>query len=143
MENAKTPWHLWLVGIVALLWNGFGTYDYVMSQLHPETYLQAMGMNEAQIAAFHALPKWMTGVWAIGVWTALTASLLLLLRRRQATTAFVIALAAVLVSQIYTYGFSNSAANGPSGLVISGVLVTLSLFFVWYCRLMQKRGVLL
>ena len=25
--TVKTPWHLWVVGVLALLWNGFGAYD--------------------------------------------------------------------------------------------------------------------
>jgi hypothetical protein len=29
----KTPWHLWVVGILSLLWNAFGGYDYTMTQL--------------------------------------------------------------------------------------------------------------
>jgi len=26
----RTPWHVWLVGIVALLWSSFGAMDYLM-----------------------------------------------------------------------------------------------------------------
>jgi hypothetical protein len=29
--NIVTPWHLWLVGVLALLWNSFGAFDYVMT----------------------------------------------------------------------------------------------------------------
>jgi hypothetical protein len=29
--TVKTPWHLWAVGAVSLLWNGLGGYDYTMS----------------------------------------------------------------------------------------------------------------
>ena len=30
-DGMKTPWHLWVVGVVSLLWNGFGGYDFIMS----------------------------------------------------------------------------------------------------------------
>jgi hypothetical protein len=28
----KTPWHVWVVGIVALLWNASGAYTIVMAE---------------------------------------------------------------------------------------------------------------
>lgn len=38
LENSKvsTPWHLWLLGIFALLWSGMGALDYVMTQTRNE-----------------------------------------------------------------------------------------------------------
>ena len=36
-DGTKTPWHLWLVGVVSLLWNGFGGYDFIMSTTQGET----------------------------------------------------------------------------------------------------------
>ena len=34
-----TPWHLWAVGVVALLWNAMGALDYVMTQTRNEDYM--------------------------------------------------------------------------------------------------------
>ena len=34
----STPWHLWVVGVVSLLWNAFGGYDFIMSATQGETY---------------------------------------------------------------------------------------------------------
>ena len=28
----RTPWHLWVVGVLALLWNGSGAYVFMMAQ---------------------------------------------------------------------------------------------------------------
>ena len=30
--SAKAPVHLWVVGLLSLVWNGFGAYDYFMSK---------------------------------------------------------------------------------------------------------------
>ena len=30
-HSGPTPKHLWVVGILSLLWNGYGAYDYTMS----------------------------------------------------------------------------------------------------------------
>lgn len=37
-EVKSTPWHLWLIGVVALLWNAMGAFDYVMTQTRNDAY---------------------------------------------------------------------------------------------------------
>ena len=39
--SARTPAHLWIVGILSLLWNCFGAYDYTMTQLRNMDYLRS------------------------------------------------------------------------------------------------------
>ena len=38
--QARTPVHLWIVGILSLLWNCFGAYDYLMTRTHNMEYLK-------------------------------------------------------------------------------------------------------
>jgi hypothetical protein len=33
VQAAKAPVHLWIVGFLSLLWNGFGCYDYLMTRM--------------------------------------------------------------------------------------------------------------
>ena len=33
--SGTTPKHLWIAGILSLLWNGYGAYDYLMTELDP------------------------------------------------------------------------------------------------------------
>ena len=42
---ASAPWHVWVVGLIGLAWNGFGAYDYTMTQLQGDAYLRAAGMT--------------------------------------------------------------------------------------------------
>ena len=46
IQTVKTPWHLWLVAGLALLWNGFGAFDSFMSLTQGDPYLRSMGMTE-------------------------------------------------------------------------------------------------
>ena len=141
--RSGAPWHLWLVGVVAVLWNSFGAYDYTMSKLKGDAYYHQAGMTEAQITYMHAYPIWMTAVWAIGVWGAALGSVLLLVRSRYALPVFVASLAGFLVSLAYAYGLSDGAkVTGQSGMIMNLVILAGCLFFVWYARLMAKRGVL-
>ncbi|WP_426041975.1 hypothetical protein [Brevundimonas sp. TWP2-3-4b1] len=54
----RTPWHLWLVGVVALLWNGLGCLDYTMTQVQGDAWLANMDPTELQMAYFHGMPAW-------------------------------------------------------------------------------------
>ena len=38
----RTPVHLWIVGILALLWNGIGCYDYLMTRMRNTDYFESM-----------------------------------------------------------------------------------------------------
>jgi hypothetical protein len=139
----KAPWHLWLIGVLGLLWNGFGVYDYLMTVTQGEAYLRGMGMTDPQIAYFNAMPSWMTGVWAVGVWGALLGTVLLLLRSRWAVPAFRASIAALIISLLYTYVLSDGArVMGSQVVVMNAVVTTAAALFLWYASVMRRRGLL-
>jgi hypothetical protein len=141
--GGSTPWHLWVVGIVGILWNGYGCYDYYMTNTAGDAYLKSMGMTDAAIAYMHSYPDWMVAVWAIGVWGALLGTLLLLLKRKWAFPVFAASLAAYVISLIYTYGMSDSSAVMNNQMyIMNAVILAGCVFFAWYSRLMAQRGVL-
>lgn len=141
--RAAAPWHYWLVTAVAILWNGYGAYDYFMSKTQGDAYLQKGGMSAAQIAHMHAYPAWMTADWAIGVWSGLAAALLLVVRTRYAFHVFALALAAFVVSLVYTYLLSDGGkVMGQQGMIFNLIILASCLIFTWYSRLMTARGVL-
>jgi len=139
----KTPRHLWIIGGLSLLWNAGGAYDYLMSQLSPETYMGAM--TEAQRAYFEGFPVWATVFWALGVWGALAGSALLLLRSRFATLAFVISLIGLLVNTTHLVSSQGAGAVdllGPAAMAFTGLLIIVALALWLYTRAMERRGVL-
>ena len=145
MTNApmKTPWHLWLIGVIALLFNAIGVFDFVMSMAQGATYQASAGMTPEQIAHYQQMPGWMTLVWAVGVFGAFGASILLLMRRKLALPVFVLSLAAFLVSLLYTYVLTNGGAvMGQQMAITSAVIAGLLVFFAGYSRFMGVRGVL-
>jgi hypothetical protein len=138
--SRSTPWHFWVVVVIAVLWNGFGGYDYTMSHLQGEAYYRQMQMTDAQIAYMGTYPSWMHGVWAIGVWGSVAGSILLLLRMRWAFHAFVLSLLGAIGNVLYTA--MAPGASQAMGIVMPLVIVAACLFFIWYAWLMTKRGVL-
>ena len=75
--SGATPKHLWVVGILSLLWNCFGAFDYTMTELEGTGYLQGMGFSPEEIAYFTSFPAWAVALWAIGVWSSVAGSILL------------------------------------------------------------------
>lgn len=146
--RAATPWHLWAVGIVSLLWNGFGAYDYVMSQLRNEAYMAAMtepfGFSAAEaITYFDSFPVWADAAWAVGVWGAVLGSLLLILRNRFAFHAFAAALAGLVLTIIYQYANPlPGASNSPLAVVMTALVTAITIALIYYAKRMTRSGVL-
>jgi hypothetical protein len=139
----KTPWHLWLIGVIAVLFNSIGVFDFVMSMAQGAEYQASAGMTPDQIAHYQAMPSWMVVVWAVGVFGAFLASILLLLRRKLAMPVYVLSLAAFLISLLYTYVLTDGGAvMGQQMAITSAVIAGLLVFFSWYSRFMAVRGVL-
>ena len=128
---------------MAVLFNAIGVVDFVMSHAQGAKYLASAGFTPEQIAHYLQMPAWMTAVWAIGVFGAFGASLLLLARRKLAWPVFAISLAAFLVSLLYTYVLTNGGAiMGQQMAITSAVIAGLLVLFSLYARAMGARGVL-
>lgn len=135
MGEAATPWHLWVVGALALMWNAFGCYIYTMTMLR-DPALMAQTPPE-MVAVLDATPAWANGAWAFGVWGALAGSVLLLLRSRAAVWAFVVSLLGLAGTAIYEVLYS--VPMNPAQAV---TIWAIALFLVWYALKMRREGVL-
>ena len=138
--TTSTPWHLWAVGGLSLLWNGYGGYDYVMTQTNNAAYLAQF--TPEQRAYFDGFPLWMEAVWAVGVWGAVLGSVLLLLRSKWAFHVFVASLIGFAASVVYGQMSGGAALMGTTGVAFSAAIFLLGLGFVMYSRMMTRKGVL-
>ena len=142
-QRTPTPVHLWIVGLVSLLWNSFGCYDYVMTKLDPAGYLAGQGMSAEAVTYTTTLPAWLTVFWALGVWGSLAGSILLLLRSRRAVGAFAISLAGLAISQGYQFAATLPAAMKTQAMwVMSAVIWIVLLLLLLYAFVQERRGVL-
>jgi hypothetical protein len=141
--SAQTPKHLWVVGILSLLWNCFGAYDYVMTQTRNVAWLEMAGFGPAEVAWLDAYPTWAVVGYAVGVWVSVAGSILLLMRSRHAAAAFLVSLLGALVSFGYQFT-SEKPASLESGLpVIMPVVILVLIVAQWYyARRQTAAGVL-
>ena len=139
----KAPWHLWVIGIVSLLWNAVGAVDYYMTQTRNEAYLGQF--TPELLEYFFGYPSWAVAAWAAGVWLALAGSVLLLFRSAYALWAFIFSFLGLVVASIYSFGLAEVAMTdvvGDEALVFTAAIAIVSLFLVWYARRMKIVGVL-
>lgn len=136
----STPMHLWIVGVVSLLWNAMGAYDYLMTQTQNEAYMASF--TPEQLEYFYGFPAWATSLWAIAVWGAVLGSVLLLLRKRVAYPVFVVSLVAMLGNMVHTTISGGWELMGAGGAAFSAVIFVVALGLVVYARAMAGRGVL-
>ena len=145
---ARAPAHLWIVGILSLVWNCFGAYDYTMTKTRGAAYIESTmpGIDgNAALAWINAMPLYAQVGWAMGVWLALLGSILLLIRSRWAVWSFGLSLVGAVLSigyELVLAGPMPGAPNsmGAKAMPIIILLIALALFL--YARAMEKKGVL-
>ena len=141
---ARTPVHLWIVGILSLLWNCFGAYDYIMTRMRNTEYLAQMGDPNVILSWVDSLPLYAQIGWGLGVWSALLGSVLLLMRSRYALYAF----AASLVGMALSFGGQYLGPPMPPEMnagamkYVPILIIALGLVQAWYAWRETKDGVL-
>ena len=140
--TTKAPVHLWIVGILALLWNAIGCFDYYATQSKLESYMSQF--TPEQLEYFYAFPVWVDAAWAIAVWGSLLASIGLLLRKAWAVWLFGLAILCMAATSVYSYVLSDGMALMGSGAVYFTIVIwIIALFLFFYAQAMARRRVLL
>jgi len=131
-------WSFWVIGAVALVWNGMGAINYFM-QMDPETLAS---YPETHRAIVEGRPPWATAGFAIAVFGGALASLLLLLRKSAAYYLFIASLLGVILTMIHTVGVASS--RNDFGLFEVSMTIVMPLlvatFLVWYSKNTESRG---
>ena len=145
--HVRTPVHLWIVGILSLLWSGFGCYDYLMTRLHNADYLKSAmpGVDPAApLAWVEDMPLYAQVGWGLGVWLALLGAVLLLLRNRWAVFAYGLSFIGAVISLGYQLVLAPPLAGADAAIytIMPLVIIAVALGLFLYARVMEKKGAL-
>jgi hypothetical protein len=145
--STRTPAHLWIVGILSLLWNSMGCFDYVMTRMRNTDYLASAMPSvdpNAMLAWIDGFPIYAQIGWGLGVWMGLLGSILLLLRNRWAVWSYGLSLLGAILGLGYQIALAPPLAGADrtidKAMPFVIILVALGLFV--YARAMEKRAVL-
>jgi len=145
--QSRTPTHLWIVGVLSLIWSAFGCYDYLMTRMRNTDYLKSMMPDvdpQAMLAWVDSFPIYAQIGWGLGVWMGLLGSVLLLLRNRWAVWAMGLS----LIGAILGLGYQILAAPPLAGMddmmakVMPAVIILVAVGLFVYARAQEKKGVL-
>jgi len=140
-STTKAPFHLWIVGVLAVLWNAVGAFDYTATQMKLDFYMSQF--TPEQLDYFYGFPAWVDAGWAIAVWGALLASLVLLMRKAFAVWLFGISILGMAATAVYTFFLTDSGSvMGEDALMFTAVIWVIALFLYFYSIAMVKRRVL-
>lgn len=145
--RTRTPVHLWIIGVLALLWNAIGCYDYLMTRMRNTDYLASM-MPEvdpnAMLAWVDAFPVWAQFGWGLGVWMGLAGAVLLLLRHRWALWAFGLSFVGAILGLGYQIVAAPPMPGATGGMmeVMPYVIIAIAAALLIYARRQVAQGVL-
>jgi hypothetical protein len=142
--GTKAPWHLWLLGGGALVFNSVGLFDYVMTWRQDQAYFELLGYDPAQIAYFANYPVLPAIFWTASVFGAVAASALLLFRSRYTVPVALVALCAQAGLDVISFGLMDRLSVRGLRQSSFDILVPLGLaaLLYWYAVAMSRRGVL-
>lgn len=144
MDNSITknamPWHFWMISLLATAWFAMGCLDYVMTQTQNEGYLA--GFSAQQIEYYTSFPAWADAVWALSVWGGLLACLCLLLRRKLATTLFLLSIVTYVIAAFHNFVLTNGAEimGSTAGYVMSVAILVIAIALYLYSRSLASKG---
>lgn len=125
-SKTTTPWHVWLIGVLALLWNCINAFDYFMTITH-----------------FYSFPMWVDISWGLYVFAGILGALALLFRKRWAVSVFTLSLVAMVITSLYVFatnGFSLTGSMGP--LIFSAMTFIVAVVLLIYSLRLSRKGVL-
>lgn len=134
----RTPWHLWAVAILTLLWNGSGAVTILLAQMG-----RLPTINADEAAYYAAQPLWFVILTDIATLTPVAAAVALLVRSQLAVWLFALSLALILVNNVYELVAGTSRALVNQGaLIVTAIIVVIAVLQLVYANAMRKRGVL-
>ena len=134
----KTPWHLWAVAILTLLWNGSGAVTILLAQMG-----RLPNIDPDEAAYYAAQPSWFVISTEIATFAPVAAAVALLVRNQLAVWLFALSLGLILVNNVYELVAGTSRALVNQGaLIVTAIIVVIAALQLVYANAMKKRGVL-
>ncbi|MDT7831747.1 hypothetical protein RQM59_05110 [Flavobacteriaceae bacterium S356] len=138
-DSNKPGAAFWVIGAIALIWNGFGVLNYIGQAYMTDEMKDAL--PEFQRELIENRPAWATAAFAIAVFGGALGSLLLLMRKKLSYTLFVLSFLGVLIQMVNDVFMSNSIGNyGPGGVVMVLLIPSFCIFLIFYAKKARSKG---
>lgn len=126
----RAPAWLRVIAALAVLWNGYGCYEYLAS-------VGAVPGGRPEMSA-GAMPSWVIAAFAVSVFAGLLGSIGLLVLRRWSKLLLLLSLAALLAQDLWAFVLNEGGLDKPLVLPLAVNLVAILL--VWLAYSADRRG---
>ena len=126
-----------IIGILALLWNIMGLFQFIMAAFMQDTMLETYGetYTPQEMELFLNTPSWYYVVFGICTITGVLGSIAVLLKKKIAVPFFLVSLVTVLVVQGYwMLGTLAIALLGTEAIIMPMLVIVTSIFLYFYCK---------
>jgi hypothetical protein len=134
MNYLRKPSNLfWVISSIALVWNLMGVFNYLDQAFMTNKVLEVLP-KEQQIL-YQDVPAWVTAAFAIAVFSGTLGSLLLLLKKKNASTFFIISFLGIMGQMSYGLLIDQSSDSyGPMGIAMPIIIIAFGGYLIWYSR---------
>ncbi|RXG24106.1 hypothetical protein [Leeuwenhoekiella marinoflava] len=140
MTTTKPSKKFWIISTIAVLWNLMGIFAFMGQAFVSSAMLAELPADQAEL--IRNTPQWLTGIFAIATVTGLLGSILLVLRRKSATTLFFISAVGVLIQMGYSF-FATDALQVygiVEGLVMPLIVILSAVYLYFFSVKSSKKG---
>ena len=134
MNYLRKPSNLfWVISSIALVWNLMGVFNYLDQVFMTDKVLETLP-KEQQIL-YQDISAWVTAAFAIAVFSGTLGSLFLLLKKKIASTFFIISFLGIMGQM--SYGLlidQNFDSYGPMGIAMPIIIIAFGGYLIWYSR---------
>ncbi len=141
-DSNKPGIAFWIIGLIALVWNGWGCFMYIAQAYDMEMATQ--DLSAEQIAFLDAMPAWYTALFALAVFAGLIGAIMLLMKKGAAVKLFMVSFICALINQIYwLFGTDAATVFSDQNIYLMPVLIVgIGIFLIWYAKDQKAKGVL-
>lgn len=130
-----------VIGIIFLVWNLMGDAAYLMQVTMNLADLAKTDPYTARL--FAQMPQWAWAAYAVAVWGATLATILLLMKRKSAVMLYAISLAAIVIQFGYSFlGTDLLAVKGVMAAAFPLFIFIMGVIQLLYARSLAQRGII-
>ena len=138
-QTTKLPVTFWIIGVVALIWNLLGIFNFIGQTFMSEATLASL--PEDQQALYEAVPIWVTVAFGIAVLSGTIACIGLLMKKGWAVPLFFVSFVAILIQMIYNVFLSNAQeVHGPTFVALPLLILGVAVFLYYYAKSSRAKG---
>jgi hypothetical protein len=139
-SNKKTTNWFWIISIVALIWNIMGVAAYLGQAYMTDEVLATL--PEQDQLYYANVPPFITGAFAIAVFSGFIGCVLLLFRKKLANYLLIVSFIAVIIQSVYNFFIQKYMVVDLKQTAWTLVIILIALFLVWYSNKLTKEKIL-